>query len=103
MERTHRTMRRFGVGLLLVFLTVGAFACGILGPDLDTVGTVGFSNIEGGCWSITTEKENFQPWNLAEDFRVPGLRVRFKANRIKDAATFCPGVAIRLESIVRAD
>jgi len=87
------------------FTTAAALAltsCGILGPDLDTEGVVGFWEGEGGCWSISTDTENFHPTDLPQEFRVVGLRVRFQAERT-DLSGFCPGAFIRLLHISQAD
>jgi len=54
--------------VLLVTLTILTSTCNITGPDLDTVGTVGFWDGEGGCWSISTSKENLHPLDLPDEF-----------------------------------
>jgi hypothetical protein len=75
--------------LILVSLTWGTAACSSTGPDLDTVGTVTFHNVEGGCWTIETEEDGYEPINLAEEFKVDGLRVNFEANFRDDMASVC--------------
>ena len=86
---------------LLGLIAVAAFcSCSeVTGPDLDTVGRVGFWDGEGGCWSIATSEEIFHPTHLPDEFRVDGLRVRFTAERKKNLVSFCPGEVIELIEI----
>lgn len=86
------------VALLLV--TAALWACDDpTGPDIDADGVVGFSEVEGGCWSIATATENLHPTELPSEFREIGLRVRFQADRRPDLVTFCPGKVVDLRSI----
>ena len=88
-------------GCLLVIQVV-ASACGILGPERETVGTVEFIDIEGGCWVINTSKTTFEPINLSDEFRVDGLRVAFEWDRRRDLGSFCMvGIVIELKKIRR--
>ena len=87
-----------GLGFLAT-LTVLNLGCDITGPDLEKVGTVGFWDGEGGCWSISTSKENFHPLELPEEFKVVGMRVRFEAERLPNMNSFCPGKVIELKKI----
>ena len=95
-NRLDSAFLKLGVPAILAFLGSG---CGITGPDLDTVGTIGFWEEEGGCWSISTSKENFHPLHLPEEFKVVGMRVRFEAERLPNMNTFCPGKVIELKKI----
>ena len=74
-------------------------ACNIIGPEIEAEGVVEFSEIEGGCWSITTRSDIFHPINLAEELKVDGMRVRFRADRVKHLNTFCPGKVIEIQEI----
>lgn len=70
---------------------------------IEAVGVVRFVDLEGGCWAIDVEGDRLQPANLAEDFRVDSLRVRFKAHPV-DAMSFCMlGPIVEIESIDRVD
>lgn len=83
----------------LVFYGLG---CGILGPDLDDEGTIGYSDVEGGCWSIVTSKEHFEPVNLPDSLKVEGLAVAFKADVLEGAGTACQmGQLVKLLQIRR--
>lgn len=76
--------------------------CGILGPDIDTTGTVEFRDLEGGCWVIDTSDDLLSPNNLPAEFRVDGLKVRFEAEFRGDLAGFCPGRIVDVKRIERA-
>lgn len=74
--------------------------CGLTGPDFDQVGEIQFVDVEGGCWGLLSEGERYEPLDLPERFRVDGLRVRFRGNRVTDMASICQiGPLLRLESI----
>lgn len=52
-------------------------------------GTVVFLSFEGGFYGIKGDDgRNYDPTNLADEFRKEGLRVRFKAKELKDQASF---------------
>jgi len=93
----RRVIRALGAGLLLMA------SCGILEPDVQGDGTVRFDPIEGGCWLIDSGDTTYDPMNLAEEFRVDGLRVLFEATLPSDMAHFCPGVVIDITSIEAID
>lgn len=84
---------------LLAGLVLSLASCGIVEPDVQATGTVRFDPIEGGCWLIQTSDATYDPVDLAEPFRVDGLRVRFEAELRSDLAHFCPGVIIEITSI----
>ncbi len=75
--------------LILVSLSCGTAARRATGPDLDTVGTVTFHEIEGGCWTIEVEEEGYEPITLPEEFKTDGLQVHFEANFRDDMASVC--------------
>lgn len=86
-----------------ITIAIGVLAgCGILGPDIDTVGTVRFVDVEGGCWVIETADRRLQPLDLPEEFMVDDLRVRLEADFRRDLTGFCPGEIVELKSIVEA-
>ena len=88
------------IAVAFLLVTLGLCACdNPAGPDMDGEGVVGFWEGEGGCWSIATATENFHPAELPSEFRKVGLRVRFRADRRPDLASFCPGTVIDLRSI----
>lgn len=90
---------------LLTAAVAGCYGLPILGSDdtFSDVGTVEFQEIEGGCWGIRTDRDRYDPVNLAKDFREDGLRVRFEAEVRDDLAGFCPGEIIELRSIERVE
>jgi len=90
-EESRQWLRRHGAiaVLILVSLSCGAATRGATDPDLDTVGTVTFHDIEGGCWTIEVEEEGYQPINLPEEFKEDGLQVNFQANFRDDMTSVC--------------
>ena len=97
--RRHRAI----AVLILVSLSCAAATCSATGPDLDTVGTVTFYDLEGGCWTIEGEEEDYEPINLPEEFKDDGLQVNFKADFRDDMASVCVvGRLIELHEIERA-
>ncbi len=96
--RRHRAI----AVLVLVSLSCGTATCSATGPELDTVGTVTFHDIEGGCWTIEIEEEGYEPINLPEEFKDDGLQVNFKADFRDDMASVCMvGRLIELHEIER--
>jgi len=99
--------RTFLTAAAFALLLVGMPGCDglpIIGSDdtFSDVGTVRFTTIEGGCWSIETAKDGFQPINLPDEFKVDGLRVRFEAEVRDDLTSACQiGPLIELISIER--
>lgn len=71
-------------------------ACGVFDPEIGDVGTVVFQDIEGGCWLIDTETEDYFPVNLPANLQVPGIQVQFEAVARLDLTTFCPGRIIEI-------
>ncbi len=90
-----RTFMALSMGLLLT-------SCGILGPDLDEVGTVTLTVV--GCWGIRTTEDLYEPDALAQEFRVDGLQVRFEADFVKESVSICSiGPVVKIKSIERLD
>jgi hypothetical protein len=86
----------------LVFVSAMVLACrDATGPAhfLDTA-TVRFTNVEGGCWTITQDQRSYQPLNLPAEFLHDGLRVRVTFVRRDDRVSFCMvGPIIQILSI----
>lgn len=79
------------------FLAFAALALGLgctpvtipLDPPGAVDATVEFLQVEGGCWSIKTAEDVFQPINLAQEFRQDGLRVRVSFKQRNDMGSVC--------------
>jgi len=78
-------------------------SCNLLEPEISDFGTVEFLEIEGGCWIIQTELEQFNPINMPAEFRVDGLEIQFEASGRIGGASFCPGERIELSWIDYSD
>ena len=87
-------LRALGLAVLLA-----STGCGILGPDPLEEGTVHFEAVEGGCWTIETTKETFFPLNLADQFRIESLPVRFAVESEDSGVRICPGTPVHLREI----
>ena len=59
------------------------------GQILTTTATVRFLNLEGGCWSLDTNKGRFKPLDLPAQFRVDGLQVSVVLKDAPDMADIC--------------
>lgn len=92
------TRRRFrSVSLLAALLVaVSVAACGLLEPEIGGIGTIVFQDIEGGCWLIDTDTEDYFPVNLPQNLQVAGIEVQFEAISRMDLSTFCPGRIIEI-------
>ncbi|MBM2830984.1 MAG: hypothetical protein HW414_36 [Dehalococcoidia bacterium] len=79
--------------LLIVAASIAAPAScgGLAGPGKDIIsvtGTVKFIELEGGFYGIAGDDgKNYDPINLAQDFRQDGMRVRFEAKVRTDMAS----------------
>ena len=65
------------LGIIVLLLAVGLSGC-IVGPIINDTGTVTYMDFEGGFYAIIGA-EDYDPLNLADEFKVEGLQVRFKA------------------------
>jgi hypothetical protein len=78
--------------VLVVVVALGMCSC-FWGDDEDKVnngGVVQFLEIEGGCWRIAGDDGvNYEPINLAEEFKEDGLAVLFEATPRKDLSSTC--------------
>lgn len=92
-------------------LVLGLATVLFLGPcdsdELPDTGVLRFVEIEGGCWELQTEGEDFEVLNLEEDFpefAEDGLRVRFEGEIRDDLATICQlGPDLELTELERLD
>lgn len=107
-------MRRFDVrasSFAGVFLALAAVA--FLGPcssdheEVSGTGTIQAVQIEGGCWELTTDGEEYEVLNLEEDFpdfAEDGLQVRFEGTVRHDLATICQlGTNLEVTSLERVE
>ncbi len=81
---------RWALLLLITFCVVLAQSCTNESDNtFATTGTVVFLSFEGGFYGIKGDDgRNYDPTNLANEFRKEGLRVRFRAKELKDQASF---------------
>jgi hypothetical protein len=64
------------------------------------VGTVKFSQVEGGCWFVlATDDTRYEPLNMPEELREDGLDVKLIVRPRDDAVSIC--MVGRLVEIVR--
>ena len=86
-------MRIRTVLYLIIFLVLPIIACG--SPHVEKEGdkegvvsgkgTVRFIDIEGGFYGIIGDNDkHYDPINLSQEFKVDGLRVRYKAKIRRD-------------------
>ena len=80
-----------------------ALACSserFLTPLLGVDATVRFAAIEGGCWSIVTPHQVYQPVDLPATFRIDGLAVHVVLSEVPDWASLCMiGPLVHVNSI----
>ena len=89
-------------GLLVLTVVVSTVACG--GTSEQVVETQGVvqqdAQLEGGWWYIHADSgENFTPFPLPDEFKVPGLRVQASMVLLKDTASVFPGTYVRIVGI----
>ena len=85
-QTDHRLLPTLAVGLALWL----ASTCALTGPDtFSAMGTVEFLDVEGGCWTISTDDERYEPTNLPEEFERDGLRISFEAEVRTDLVSVC--------------
>lgn len=78
--------------LIILLMPLCAFGNCIFSSDddniIDDTGTVKFIQLEGGFYGIVADNgKNYLPINLAPEFKVDRLRVRFKAKIRDDLAS----------------
>lgn len=80
---------RMGIVASLVVICLLAPACANdSGDTFVSTGTVVFLSFEGGFYGIRGDDgKNYDPMNLAAEFRKDGLRIRFEAKELPDRAS----------------
>ena len=79
--------------IILLVISAGLMACG----DNDTEpvivtgeGTVNRMNLAGSCWQITADSgEEYDPVDLAPEYKLDGLRVSFVLEVLTETADVC--------------
>jgi hypothetical protein len=90
---------------LLVWLLVGAAACGPSDPssveaEIQTDATIRWQEIEGGFFGIVADDgSRYDPINLSAVFRQDGLRVRIEATPTNGPSIHMWGTPIEILSI----
>jgi hypothetical protein len=74
----------------LVVIALAAWSCNLdIGDNFIETGTIVHLSFEGGFYGIQGDDgRNYDPTNLPAEFRKEGMRVRFEAKELKDAASF---------------
>ena len=95
--------------LATLFAVVVVPACGIVGlgddddddeNEIEGEGVVEFVAVEGGCWTIRSGDQVYEPLNLPEGLKIDGLEVEFEGEIRTDVASICQiGPIIDLEEI----
>ena len=90
---------------VLIIAAVFIF-CGcdnLVEPDIFNYGEVTYQTIEGGFWAIMPEK--IVPYNLPENFRVEGLKVKYiyEQQLSKSQSTIQWGKQVKLTYIGKND
>ena len=72
-----------------------------IAPGTGVEATVQFLNLEGGCWTITTDQRvHYEPLNLPSEYKQDGLRVQVDFIRRDDFGSVCQvGPIIEIRSI----
>lgn len=67
--------------------------------DIDVAGVIRFINVEGGCYSLTTQ--DGRSYELLGEFpRQDGLKVQVRGKFLQDTATICQvGQSLQVESV----
>ena len=80
------------MGIVTVLIVTGLLAPACTNDSGDmfvSTGTVVFLSFEGGFYGIKGDDgKNYDPMNLATEFRKDGLRVRFEAKELPNHASF---------------
>ena len=86
---------------LVVALVVGAVGCGSDDAgEPSLIGVVRYADVEGGCWTIVTPSETYEPVDLDDEYRVDGLEVAFDVEERDDLASTCMvGVIVEVTDI----
>jgi hypothetical protein len=79
-----KNMKKWFICILIIYF-LSVFLCGCLEKYIiEDTGTIVFNDFEGGFYGIISdefhdEENKFDPINLPSEFKVDGLRVKFKA------------------------
>lgn len=72
----------------------------VRGDVVEATGTVKYVALEGGFYGIIADGKHYVPVNLSKEFKMDGLKVKFKAKIRKDLVSIHMwGVLIELTSI----
>ena len=79
------------IGMIIICLAIGIGIGAIITKPCDTIkgtGTVKYIDLEGGFYGIITDKgEKLNPLNLPDEYKIDGLRVKFKARILRNVTT----------------
>ncbi|KYH42450.1 MAG: hypothetical protein AYL33_002640, partial [Candidatus Bathyarchaeota archaeon B63] len=90
MNKTKDKMNKILIAIgILAILLFSVFLVGWKSEKsvISEIGTIKFFPFEGGFYGIITEKGNYLPLNLPEEFKKDGLKVWFKARVREDIVT----------------
>lgn len=77
-------MRQITQLLFILLIAVTVTSCNDLesseDADLYFEGEVTYVELEGGFWTLQTDKETYEPTNLPSEFQKDGLKVTVAAN-----------------------
>jgi|SRR2546430_1612198 len=82
-------LRQCTVPLLVATLALACNADHLLTPIQGVDATVRLAPVEGGCWSIFTPNQVYQPVDLPAAFRIDGLAVHVVLREVPDWASIC--------------
>jgi hypothetical protein len=68
---------------------------------IETIGTIKYIQVEGGCWSIRTDDgRSLSPLSLSPEFMQDGLRVSVRTRPRPDMISKCmTGIIVEITSI----
>ncbi len=82
-------LRRCAVPVLVATLALACNADHFLTPIQGVDATVRLTPVEGGCWSIVTPNQVYEPVDLPAAFRIDGLAVHVVLREVPDWASSC--------------
>jgi hypothetical protein len=87
--------------LLTALLAVGCNSQQAFAPGPGVDATVRFaSTVEGGCWSVATTTQVYEPVDLPTSFRIDGLAVHVVLRDAPDWGSICMiGPLVHVDSI----
>ena len=82
-------MRSITLALMLVFFIILSGCISKNNDIVEGTGTMTYLNFEGGFYGIVADDgEHYDPTNLPSEFKVDGLRVKFKGKIRDDLVSF---------------